>query len=224
MTDAREPAFNAPWPPLLLSALIVGLYAVQARTGGAAWAAPYGLTEQALTPQGWPRLFTHMGVHAGWLHAGMNAVFLLALGAPLARRFGTDARGGLYFIGFTVICGLIAAVVWLASVWGQNATAIGASGAVFGVVGASARLLGSNFGVAPILDRRALGFAGAWLVASVVTGLIGYSPTGGTQSVAVVAHVGGLIAGYILVGPAARLFPPPPAPPEPAHAPGPWDV
>ncbi len=85
----------------------------------------YTLT-QALIP-----LFTCMFLHAGWLHIIGNMWFLWIFGANVEDRMGPVA-----YLLFYLICGVGSSIAQTAFSWGSHVPALGASGAIAGVLGA----------------------------------------------------------------------------------------
>ena len=92
-------------------------------------------------------LATHMFLHAGVLHLAMNMVFLLAFGAPVARRMGAEnamqsfsafASAGMFII-FYMLAGLSGALVFVAMHANEATILIGASGGVTGLLGGLVR-------------------------------------------------------------------------------------
>jgi rhomboid protease GluP len=76
------------------------------------------------------RLLSACFVHAGILHVGMNMLMFASLGRQLEREFGS-ARAVLIFL-LSGILGFVGTVIWR----GTDAFSVGASGGVFGQVGA----------------------------------------------------------------------------------------
>jgi membrane associated rhomboid family serine protease len=157
------------------------------------------LAEQLLPPIG------HIFLHANFTHLAINCVWLLAFAPVVARRFGS--------FGF-LLCGLAGAAAFVAIMWGQNAGAIGASGAISGLMAAAFRMLRVREPwldqraqpLTPILSRQVLTIAALWMGLNLVTGLVGAGPTGGFQSIAWQDHLGGFVAGLLLAGPFDRYF------------------
>ena len=146
-------------------------------------------------------LFTHMFLHANWLHVGGNMLYLWIFGNNVEDRLGS-----LRFILFYFASGIAAAV-------GQGLVSpepmIGASGAIAGVLGAylfmfpGARVSTLIFlGVfITVLQLPALLVIGFWIVTQLVAGLgelrmAGGHPAGG---VAYFAHIFGFVAGIPLL-------------------------
>jgi membrane associated rhomboid family serine protease len=199
-----EPILNAPVLPLLIALSMAALYMGQTRLPdqGLAWAfRPLDLIDGH-----WVTLFTSMLLHGGWAHVAMNAVAALAFGAPVARLLGQGARGGLAFLLFYVMCGVVAALGYGLVHWGGPESVVGASGAVFGLIGAAVRLLATPGRLSPLLDRRALGAAAAWMGVNLIVGLIGFMPGAGGARIAWEAHAFGFIAGYLTIGLLCRLI------------------
>ncbi|WP_371498318.1 rhomboid family intramembrane serine protease [Kitasatospora sp. NBC_00374] len=128
----------------------------------------------AAGPSEWYRLLTSMFVHAGFLHVATNLVSLIVLGPPLERVLGR-----LRFLGLYLLSGLAGnALAFLVS--GGALYSVGASGAIFGLLGATVVLVRFN--------RAPLGPVVALLVFNLVV----------TFSVSWIdwrAHIGGLVAG-----------------------------
>lgn len=205
--DAPRPAgerlFNAPVTVVLIAVSMPVLYFFQERLpdSGAGMAfAPADLAEGR-----WATLFTVMLLHGGWTHAIMNAIAALAFGAPVARLFG-DRIGPTVFLLFYVACGALAALGYGLIHWGSTQPMVGASGAVFGLIGAATRLMGAQGRVLPLFDRRVLSASLAWMAVNVVVGLIGYAPGVQGAQIAWEAHAVGFIVGLLAIGPLARLF------------------
>jgi membrane associated rhomboid family serine protease len=225
----REPMLRAPAIVLLLIAALVAAHLARL------WLAPESdavIAQYAFIPARysaaflnahgynpgslWDRAFpfvSYIFLHAGFVHLGMNCLWLLALGAAVARRFGS-----LLFLLFFFICGIAGAASVLVLDWGSLMEVIGASGAISGLMGAAIRTLpvqrGWNFSgeepLLPLLSRPVLIFTAAWIVINLLAGLTSFGANltgGGVQPIAWQAHVGGYLAGLLLAGPFDRLRP-----------------
>jgi rhomboid protease GluP len=147
------------------------------------------------------RLVTAMFLHGGLLHIFFNGYALFILGPETERIFGTLRFLALYFVA-----GLAGSV---ASYAFSPDPSVGASGAIFGLVGA----LGMFF----YLSRDVLGDAGRAQLQSmifivVINLAIGFGASGVIDNY---AHIGGLIGGIlagVLLAPRYvidhRLYPP----------------
>ncbi len=93
---------------------------------GASWAEP------VLAGQVW-RLATAMFLHAGVLHLLVNAWALYQLGALVEIVLGTARLAAIYFV--SGLAGSLASVAW-DLVSGSSVPSVGASGAIFGLLGA----------------------------------------------------------------------------------------
>jgi rhomboid protease GluP len=137
-----------------------------------------------LTTHGqWWRLFTAMFEHAGAVHLCSNMAVLAFLGVPVARMLG-NVRFALVYLVAGLLGGLASATFNA-----PNIVTVGASGAIFGLVGAllAAQLTGKG-------TARAIGKFGLASTATFIVRNIGI----GAQGVDVAAHAGGLIAGFLL--------------------------
>ncbi|MDB5455890.1 MAG: Rhomboid family protein [Caulobacter sp.] len=203
--DVREPMFNAPWPALTVAVTIVALYAVQ---GGLDDATFLRLTLRPadLWAGDWIGLLTSLFLHGGWAHALMNAAFALAFGAPVARFLGLGPGGALSFLGFYLLCGVLAGLGFALIHPNEQAPLVGASGAVAGLMGAAARLIERRGVLGRLLSPVVVSMGVAWLVVNLLVAVTGLAP--GLQAGAAVAweaHLVGFAAGALLIGPLAWI-------------------
>jgi len=148
---------------------------------------------------GWPSLFTSMFMHGGWMHLIGNMWFLWVFGDNVE-----DSMGRMRFALFYVLCGLLAAATQVYSQPDSAVPMVGASGAIGGVMGAYIMLYPRVkvtmllFLVLIVTTFRVPAFAmlGYWIVVQLLGGLSSTGVTGGT---AFWAHVGGFVAGALLV-------------------------
>ncbi len=195
----RERAMNAPWPVLAATALLVAGYLWQLGAGREA-IERFALIPVALSGGRWEGLIGHIFLHGGWIHLFLNGTALLAFGAPVARLFAGAAAGALRFAVFFLICGVIGGLTF----WGLHPAGgvplVGASGAISGLMGAAARLIERRGLVGHPFSRVALRFVLPWIVLNLLLALAG---TAFALPIAWEAHLGGLVAGWLLIGPFA---------------------
>jgi len=145
--------------------------------------------------------FTHMFLHAGIAHLSINMAMLLAFGTAIARRM----PGGPFLALYT-ICGLAGALFWALMHPYSIDPLLGASGAISGMVGAVGGIALTNPPAPdmPFRSRRAaLTFVVVWLALNLIVGLFGAAAMGIDGAIAWEAHLGGFIAGFVLI----RAFP-----------------
>jgi rhomboid protease GluP len=131
------------------------------------------------------RIFTYMFLHYDISHIGNNMLLLLILGEVLEKVVGKVRFSAIYFIT-GIVAGISSASYNM--IYKYNVISVGASGAIFGVIGAMAYIVLVNKGrVDNISKSRMMLFVGM----SLYSGLT-------SQSVDNIAHVSGLIAGVIL--------------------------
>ncbi len=158
----------------------------------------------------WPGVVTSMFVHTGWGHVGMNALAALAFAPPVARLF-PGVRGGVVFLLLYIMCGIAATVGYGLLYLDSSVPVLGASGAVFGIMGAALRLLGRRGrGPVALTNKRFLKTSAILMAVNVATGLVGFAP--GMQGVQIAweAHAIGYVAGALLIGPWFAWFAPKP--------------
>ncbi len=206
MNGERQPFFNAPWPPLLITGVIVGLYALQSLGPVEPVASRFGFSPAKLAAGDWLSLVTPLFVHGTWMHALLNAAFALALGAPVARFLGASASAVIGFFLFYFLCGVVANLGYAALNAGDTTPLIGASGAVAGLMGAAARLIatrGERLG--PLTSPPVISMSVALLIVNLLLALFGAPGTGGAP-IAWEAHLVGFAAGLLGIGVITRLF------------------
>lgn len=208
MTDSPpEKIFNAPAVAIVVAASMPVLYLLQARAGWSDAVLALAFEPASLRNGGWwPGLLTSMFLHIGWAHVAMNAAGAIAFGPPVARLV-PGLRGAFAFLLFYIACGVAGALGFGLVRLGSHDLAVGASGAVFGLMGAAIRLLGRRDGrLRPLTDRRVLTVSAVLMAVNAGAGLIGLAPGMEGALVAWEAHAFGYLAGLLLIGPWTRLW------------------
>jgi membrane associated rhomboid family serine protease len=151
-------------------------------------------------------LVTSMFLHGGWLHVIGNMWFLWVFGSHIE-----DVMGAPRFLLFYLTCGIVSALVQLAMSLGSPVPTLGASGAIAGVMGAFlvlyprvrvTTLIFIIFFVTTVEIPAAFMLI-YWFVIQLVSGVFSSGAFSDSGGVAWFAHVGGFIAGLLLI----RLFP-----------------
>ncbi len=155
-------------------------------------------------PINWLTPITSMFLHGSWGHILGNALFFWVFGNNIE-----DSMGPWRFLCFYLLCGLVAAGVHMAVEPTSPVPTVGASGAISGIMGAYLLLypwarvnilfiLIIFIRIVPVPAWMALLWWFGW---QVITGLPRFSPMRAemTGGVAVWAHIGGFVAGLILV-------------------------
>jgi membrane associated rhomboid family serine protease len=142
-------------------------------------------------------LFTSMFWHGGWLHLIGNMLYLWVFGDRVEDRLGH-----VLFLLFYLVAGALAGLTQVALDPYSRLPTVGASGAIAGVLGAyfvafpRAKVITWPIFFIPI---PAFIYLAIWFVAQLLDGIgsLGASTQGG--GVAVWAHIGGFVAGAILM-------------------------
>jgi rhomboid protease GluP len=139
----------------------------------------------ATREQPW-RLFTAMFLHGGLIHLALNMWALWDVGRLVERFYGNTQMILIY-----LICGLAGSLCSLFFA-ASRSVSIGASGAIFGVVGCLLAALYTKpnklpAGLVRTLRSSMLGFVGYSLIMGFVVGFIDNA-----------AHIGGLVAGWLM--------------------------
>ncbi|MFT4933858.1 MAG: membrane associated rhomboid family serine protease [Pseudoalteromonas distincta] len=204
MADHREPIFKAPWPAMTLVGAILGAYGLQVFVLGDAAYQRFGFSPVAYEAGAQFGLLSALFIHGGWVHAFMNAAGALAFGSPAARLFGLRPQGAAVFFAYYLACGALANLAFAKLHPGEEILLVGASGAVFGLIGAATRILAGAGRLAPLHDSRVLFMSAAWIGLNLMIAVLGFAP-GLDGAVAWEAHIAGFLAGLFLAGPAAWL-------------------
>jgi membrane associated rhomboid family serine protease len=146
----------------------------------------------------WSTLFTSMFLHAGWMHLGGNMLYLWIFGDNLERVMG-PAR----FLLFYLICGIAAGLAQILASGASNIPSLGASGAISGVLGGYLVLFPRNrvrvLTRGGIMSVPAVLVLGLWIVIQMISGLGTIANSAESGGVAYMAHIGGFVAGLLLV-------------------------
>jgi membrane associated rhomboid family serine protease len=140
-------------------------------------------------------LITSMFMHGGFLHIAGNMLFLWIFGDNLEDRMGR-----FRYLVFYLICGIVASLSHVLVNWNSLIPSLGASGAISGVLGGYI-LLYPKRRVRVIIfqiftEVPAYVAIGLWFAMQLVQS---YFDAGG--GVAYAAHIGGFIAGLVLIKP-----------------------
>jgi membrane associated rhomboid family serine protease len=166
-------------------------------------------------PGGWAAdiwtFVTYALIHGDLTHLIFNAVWLLAFGSPVARRFGPWR-----FLAFMATTAAAGAAVHLVTHFGELLPMIGASAAISGAMAAATRFAFQRGGplalwrdgedayrvpAAPLMsslrDPRVLAFLLVWFGVNLLFGLGSIGMAGVEQAIAWQAHIGGFLAGLL---------------------------
>lgn len=237
MQPSREPILNVPGVLTLTLGLLIAVHILRSLIGAeqdldllvrfsfipARYADGLG--------EGWPggqaaaiwSFVTYALLHGDVTHLGVNTIWLLAFGSPVAWRFGA-----VRFLLFVVLTAIGGSALHLLTHWGEALPMIGASAAVSGLTAAALRfifVLGGPLGAfrlrgpdafrmpamtlgAMFSHPQSLGFMLVWFAINFIygAGASMIDPSG--ASIAWEAHIGGFVVGLL----AFPLFDPPARP------------
>lgn len=187
-------------PAELLAELFHMLGMVPARFTDPAWGQKVGYSINCC----WPFL-TSMFLHGGWLHLISNMWTLWIFGDNVEDRMGHTR-----FLLFYLCCGLVSSLVHLVAHLDSTVPAIGASGAIAGVLGAYFLLFPFSrvIVLVPVLfwplffAVPAQIYLGLWFLMQFVSGTLSLAAPEAGSGIAWWAHIGGFTAGIVLY----RLF------------------
>ncbi|WP_426164233.1 rhomboid family intramembrane serine protease [Sandarakinorhabdus sp. DWP1-3-1] len=143
-------------------------------------------------------LLTHVFLHGGWLHLGLNVLFLAWVGRYVEWVTGRAALIAIFLAG-----GIIGGITQVLAGPADTLPVVGASGAIAAVFGAYAVL----FAQSRVASRRLLGlaisgetltalwYAATWIALQLLTAV---AFQGGGMQVAIWTHIGGFITGLLI--------------------------
>lgn len=219
----HQPMFNLPRTILLATVLLILVHVVRSLLSPEAdlyvilrfafiparydfGAAPGGFGADIWT------FVTYTFLHGDAVHLGVNLLWLVAFGSPVAWRLG--------FVRFVLLCmasSAAGAALHLATHTGEIAPMVGASAAIAGLMAASMRFAfvrGAPLGalrqnnrtafLQPALSIREsfsnpqiLAFAGVWMAINLIFGVGSIAIGDGEASIAWQAHIGGFAVGLL---------------------------
>jgi membrane associated rhomboid family serine protease len=144
---------------------------------------------------------TSMFLHGGWAHLLGNSLYLWVFGNNVE-----DSMGRGRFLAFYLLCGLVAAATHVLFNPGSAVPTVGASGAISGVLGGYLVLyprvrVRTFFPPFFLFHVPAWAYLIFWFGSQALTGLRSLSPMrpDASAGVAVWAHIGGFVAGFLLI-------------------------
>ncbi len=163
---------------------------------------PARMTTQWQNPLVALTFVSSMYLHGGWAHLIGNMWYLWIFGDNVEDRMGR----GRFFVFYT-LCGLVAGVLQIVAAPRSTIPMIGASGAIAGVLGAYLLLyprarvstLVPLFFFIRIVWLPAIVVLGSWFAMQLLNGLASLSVVVQTGGVAWWAHIGGFVAGMVLL-------------------------
>lgn len=213
-----QPRYSTPFVNTFLIVLNILIFFYQWTLGpraGDAFARIYGEVPAHLAAflSGSPRytlpevvlpFFTSMFLHGSWMHVLGNMWFLYIFGDNIE-----DYLGHFKYLIFYILSGLLAMGTQVAIYPHSSVPTVGASGAIAGVLGAyfllypRARVLTWFFVF--VLYLPAWVVLGEWIVIQFLNGtaVLSMSPGRDVGGVAFWAHVGGFVAGMVMI----KIFP-----------------
>jgi len=186
----HQPLFVQPWSKAIKWLIIVNVSAYLIQIfAGKSFLYTFGLVPYLVTRNLWLwQIFTYMFLHGGLFHLLINLFVLWMFGRPIESAWGTSS-----FLKYYFTCGLGAAILILATSLTSRIPAVGASGAIYGIILAFAMLYPDSviylYFLFPIKAKH---FA-------ILIGFIAFlgGISGGRSNIAHFGHLGGLLVGYV---------------------------
>lgn len=145
----------------------------------------FGAQWNQAVAQGWYwQLFTSIFLHSGLTHLLFNAYALFILGRDVEAFYSPK-----WFLVIYLLAGLAGSVAWY--VLGDPIPSVGASGAIFGLIGAEAAFYVRNRKLFGQFGRQRLGNLAVLIAINLVFGFT-------IPNINNIAHLGGLFGGFAL--------------------------
>lgn len=172
---------------IVINVLVFFLLSLRGDTESGYFMLQYGAMYEPLVTEGheYYRLITSLFLHFGIQHLLNNMVMLGALGYQLENEIGRIKFLLIYFI--SGIGGNLCSLYWNVS-HGEQVISAGASGAIFGLMGALLYIVAVNRGRLGRLSGRGM------LIMVALSLYFGLTSSGVDNS----AHIGGLICGILI--------------------------
>ena len=183
----RQPQAVCTTGLIVINVLVFFLLSLRGDTESGYFMLQYGAMYEPLVTEGheYYRLITSLFLHFGIQHLLNNMVMLGALGYQLENEIGRIRFLLIYFI--SGIGGNLCSLYWNVS-HGEQIISAGASGAIFGLMGALLYIVAVNRGRLGRLSGRGM------LIMVALSLYFGLTSSGVDNS----AHVGGLICGILI--------------------------
>jgi membrane associated rhomboid family serine protease len=202
--DGIDLSWDVPLQAHVPGAVLVIIMAVawiaHIRSGGMGH---WGVSGAAIADGRYRTIILHMVAHGGAVHIAMNAAAMAAISGPLVARMGHAPLAWLRYLLLFLMSGLAGAAVYVGLHPHGLVPMVGASGAIYGLLGLLVRLPRQGETLMPILSSRtkaiAIGLikANAWLLVVFAILPLVFGQSGG---LAWEAHLGGFLFG-LLAGP-----------------------
>lgn len=158
------------------------------------------LPSEIVVVPAWATVITAMFLHGGWMHIGGNMLYLWIFGDNVE-----DSMGAVKFLVFYILCGGAAALAQFAIDPASRVPMVGASGGIAGILGAylvlHPRAAIRTF-ILIVIFVRFINLP-AWLVLGIWIGgqflAVPGALEGADGGVAYFAHIGGFMAGMVLI-------------------------
>jgi membrane associated rhomboid family serine protease len=146
-------------------------------------------------------------IHAGWLHIAGNMLFLYVFGDDIEDLLG-KVLYPLFYLFCGIVAGLVQTFVLVHFNADPNAPGIGASGAIAGILGAYIVLYPNRRVTVAQVGQGGVGrgsvpalvMLGLWFVQQLLSGVTALQGAD-TSGVGFWAHIGGFVAGALLILP-----------------------
>lgn len=167
---------------------------IPARYAYPEWALAVGLNTHDYFP-----FLTNLFLHGSWLHLGFNLWLLWIFGDNVEDRMGPWR-----FLGFFLVCGVLANLVHVAINQAAVTPAVGASGAIAGVLAAYfylfpyAKVVVWIFPLPLFIPVPAIFFLGLWVIFQAYQATTAMATQEPYANIAWWGHLGGFASGFLL--------------------------
>lgn len=201
----QEAEPQLPWhtkaPAAVLGAACVIAFFWTTFTSGADGMTRWGLSASALSDRRFETILLHMFAHGGAMHLMMNMTVLAGVGPTLTSRLGQQPLNCLRFLLLFFFSGIAGAALYLTTHPVGTVPMVGASGALYGLLGLMIRTSADGRSVLPVKSRRIRRIGWDLVKQNVflfaLVALMAWT-SGTTTGLAWEAHLGGFLFGLFL--------------------------
>ncbi|WP_082102739.1 rhomboid family intramembrane serine protease [Sphingomonas sp. Ag1] len=146
--------WSVPWHSHIVPIALSLVVAVVFLWGGVPVASHWALSWRAIENGRVMPLVLHVFAHGGWLHVLLNLSALLFLSAPLISRLGQPPLAWVRYLYMLIGSGISGGVLFLLVNRDSDASVLGISGAVFGLVAALTRVHPATGSLVSVRSQR----------------------------------------------------------------------
>ncbi len=202
VTSPTDESFAVPWYAYVpASLLIIGMWIAWIGLRGVEGMTGWAVSSLALSQGRYETIALHMFAHGGLLHILMNSLVLFQISGPLMTKLGYGVESWIRFGVLFLLSGLSGMVLFLIIHPSGEVPMLGASGAIYGLLGLLLRVQTHDGSLEPLNSPEMRNAMKGFLKDNLILFLLLTIPAllqGQSGGVAWEAHLGGFIFGLLV--------------------------